>query len=230
MVHVNRIMPARRAVWGLGLVWVLVVAPGCFVGALIQTYQESSTRSVAAEYTGLGGRSFAVVIAADRSVQAEHPNLVDELTTRMTARLANPANVPCPGGYVPAEMVLKYLYDHPGWATMSRAQLAAALAGGGKPVERIIYIDLFEYRLNDIGNQYEWDGMAAGNLSVFEIDSPVPEESAFDRTIQVKFPDKRGYGPSDMSQVMVTSTLAKRFVDRASWLFYVHDEPYHPDY
>lgn len=220
----------RRGVIAAAVVACAALLSGCFAGAMIQEYQRHSTKTVAAEYTGLEGKSFAVVISADRSIQADNPRLVDELTSRITERLSGSANVPCAGGYVPADQVLKYLYNHPGWASMSRVELAKALGGGEKPVERLVYIDLYEYRLTDAGNQYEWNGVAAGNLSVFEIDSALPNESGFDRTIQVKYPDKQGYGPNEMSQVVVTSALAKRFIDRASWLFYRHDEPYMPDY
>ncbi|NUQ67871.1 MAG: hypothetical protein HUU18_06275 [Phycisphaerales bacterium] len=203
---------------------------GCYAGALIESYKRSSTKTVSAEYTRLEGKSFAVVVAADRAIQADHPLLTDHITSRVTERLSAGTNVPVAGGFVPAPMVLKYMYNTPGWSTASRVELAKALGGEGQTVERIIYIDLYEYRLADPGNKYEWDGVAAGTVSVYEIDSTLPEEPAFERTIQVRFPGKKGIGPEQMDRVSVTSALALRFVDRASWLFYSHEEPYYPEY
>lgn len=208
----------------------LTMLPGCYVGALIDSYQRTSTKNVSAEYTRLEGKSFAVVVSADRSIQGDHPLLTDHLTSRITERLSAGTNVPTAGGFVPAPQVLKYLYNNPGWATNSRVELARSLGGPGATVDRIIFIDLYEYRLADEGNHYEWDGAAAGTVSVFETDSTLPEEPAFERTIQVRFPNKKGIGPEQMDRVSVTSALALRFIDRASWLFYQHEEPYHPEY
>lgn len=208
----------------------LLVFPGCYAGALIESYKRGSTKTVSAEYTRLEGKSYAVVVAADRAIQADHPLLTDHITSRVTERLAVNTNIPVAGGFVPAPMVLKYMYNTPGWSTASRTELANVLGGPGQRVDRIIYIDLYEYRLADPGNQYEWDGVAAGTVSVFEIDSTLPEEPAFERTIQVRFPGKKGIGPEQMDRVSVTSALALRFIDRASWLFYQHEEPYYPEY
>ena len=72
--------------------------------------------------------------------------------------------------------------------------------------------------------------VAAGMVRVYETDSVLPEQPSFERGVAVKFPDKMGYGPDDYSQVAVSSTILKRFVDRSSWLFYTHEEKYYPDY
>ena len=53
---------------------------------------------------------------------------------------------------------------------------------------------------------------------------------AFQRAVRVAFPDGTAYGPDDYPRAVVSAALASRFVDRASWLFYEHEEPYYPEY
>jgi hypothetical protein len=89
---------------------------------------------------------------------------------------------------------------------------------------------LVEYRLNEPGNQYLWSGLATGTLDVYEADSPAPDEPAFQKPIRVAFPDKNGLGPNDIPRAGVATELGRRFVDRATWLFFKHEEPYYPKY
>lgn len=211
---------------GLAAITLAVVAPGCAIGTLIggmaQSYRESSTRTVTAEYTGLSGKSFAVVTTADRTTQADFPNLTPVLTTRVSDRLAEFAQ---PSAWAPPEQLLSYLYNNPQWVTMTPSELADEIGA-----ERLVFIDIYEFRLNDPGNRYIWDGRVAGTLSVYEADSALGDTPSFIREVDISFPDSDGFGPNDFSAEQIASVLMSRFVDRASWLFYDHEEPYYPDY
>jgi len=196
------------------------------VGGALDSYERESTREIKAEFTGLEGKSFAVVVSADRFIQSDFPDIVDYLTTKVTERLSAPTTRPSPSGYVPAREVLTYLYDHPGWTSKPMAEIAKGLGG----VDRIVFIEISEFRLREPGNQYEWDGIASGTVSVLSMDANIPEEYVFQKPVTVPFPGKKGFGPEQMSQSTVMTALALRFVDRASWPFYDHDEPYRPEY
>jgi hypothetical protein len=199
-----------------------------FVGGMEENRRRNSTHAVKGQYDGLKGKRWAVVVIADRIIQADSPQIVPYLTGRITQKLSNIKEGQQEigaAGYVPAEDLLRYLYEHPRWTTMPRAELAKELG-----VERLIIVELMEYRLNNPGNQYLWAGVAAGSVGVIEADGPVPEELAFEQPVKVQFPDKDGYGPNEMAAEVVSTELARRFVDRATWMFYVHQEPYYPKY
>jgi hypothetical protein len=216
----------RRTSAILSTVIAAMMLQGCFVGGMIENARRESTREVKAEYTGLEGKDFAVVVYADRIIQADNPKLVEFITEQMTKRLSSSLNTPRPSGFVASDSVLRYLYDNPGWNTKPMSELAKGLGG----VKRLVYVELHSYQLRDPGNQYEWNAVASGNVSIVEIDSVAPDDFAFQRTVTVRFPDKKGLGPSDIPGSGVNTAVALRFVDRASWLFYDHDEPYYPDY
>lgn len=220
LIHARRV----SRWFGLGAVILLVAtgtAPtGCAIAGVAavagKAISETGTRTVQAEYTGLAGKSFAVVVAADRTIQAEAPGLVEYLTIKITQRLADHAGA---AAFVPPADVLEYLFRNPGWPAMPLDQLAAELG-----VERLVYLDVYEYRLHEPGNAYEWDGVAAGRVAVVETESPLGAY-AFDRLVRVRFPGKPGFDRESLSRQVVNTGLAQRFIDRAAWLFYTHEEP-----
>lgn len=211
------------------LVCVVFTLGGCNIiapiGGLVDSYRRQSTHGVPEEYRGLTGKRFAVLIVVDRIIQGDHPDIVPYLTTKITERLVNEQQQIGATGVIPADRLLNYLYDHPRWLSMPRGQLAKELG-----VERLVVVEVIEYRLTEPGNQYLWDGVATGTLGVIEADTALSDEFAFEKSVRVTFPDKQGYGPSDMSREEVTTALALRFLDRVTWPFYNHQEPYYPKY
>lgn len=211
----------------LGVLPFGLAGSGCtFLGGAMESYRESSTKLVEADYLGLAGKSFAVVVTAERSIQADHPSLVDYFTAQMTGRLSDPACVPLAGGFVPAVQVLKYIYSNPGWTARPYSDVAKELGG----VERLVIVEITEFRLNDPGNSYLWEGVANATISVVETDSAFSDEVSYNKAVAVDFPDQAGFGPTDLTAAAVRTELARRLLDRASWLFFGHQEPYYPDY
>lgn len=201
-------------------------ATGCWVapavGGMIESYRMNSTRTVPAEYTGLQNKSFAVVVAADRSIQAQNPDLVPLLVTRLSERLRAEAGA---SGYVPPGIIVTFMNQRPRWIAMTHSELAEELG-----VDRLIHVDLHEFRLNEPGNRYVWEGIAAASVGVAEVDSFAPDEFAFRREVRVGFPDGKGFTSNDFGGDLVKSRLINRITDRITWLFYTHEEPYYPDY
>jgi hypothetical protein len=225
----------KRGERAIGLVLLLAtiaLATGCnmvgFIGAMEETRRRNSTHAVKEQYAGLKGKKWAVIVVADRIIQGDHPAIVAYLTTKMTERLASTKEGQLEigaSGYIPADKLLRYLYDNPRWVTLPRGQLAKELG-----VDRLIVVDVQEFRLNDPGNQYLWAGVAAGSVGVTEAEAQEPDEFVFEQPVKVTFPDKDGYGPNEMSADLVSTELAKRFIDRTTWMFYTHQEPYYPKY
>ncbi|MBA4028587.1 MAG: hypothetical protein C0475_05550 [Planctomyces sp.] len=219
----------RRGVgrW-LGLITAVgtLALGGCAVGGAIAALEESrrrnSTRQIDGEYGGLKGKSFAVIVTADRFVQADNPELLPRLTEQVSERLARQAEA---SGYVPAAEVLDFQLNTPRWVTMAYADVAEQLG-----VERLVVVELTDYRLHEPGNQYLWNGVAAATVGVVEVGGPLDSDFAYSKLVRVSFPDKDGYGPNDLPRAAVNTELARRLADRAAWLFYNHQEPYYPDY
>lgn len=201
----------------------LLPLTGCtLIGGMAESYKQNSTHAVPAEYTGLTGKSVAVVVIADRSIEADFPGISATLIERFNERIRQFCN---PSKAFPSVQLVQFLMNNPQLMVRPRSELAAELG-----VERLVIMEIQEFRLNDPGNQYLWEGAAAAQVSVIEADGPLPDDNAFSRAVRVGFPDQKGIGPEQFGRDVVSSELLRRVLDRSSWLFYEHQEPYYPKY
>lgn len=216
----------RRFVIASLLLACCCAGSGCAIigfGAMaIDEYKKSGTHIEKATYTGLGDKSFAVLVSADRMIQANYPEVVPQMATGISSRLAENVDA---SGYVPGERVLSYQYNNPSWSSKSYSEICAELG-----VDRLVIVDIQEFRLNDPGNRYIWDGVAAATVGVVEADGPFPDDLTHEHYVHVTFPDTGGYGPEDYSRVEMLSVLKSRFVNRATWPFYDAEIPNDPLY
>lgn len=193
---------------------------GCIIGAAIGGMAESAHRTgkheVEPEYTGIEGHSFAIVVSADRLIEANNPGISARITQRINDRLIQNGN---PSYAIPSTDLLTVLYNTPQWPALPKGEVAQILG-----VERLIVFELIEYTLNEPGNQYVWDGSGAGIVTVYESDSGFPDDPVFEKSINVKFPDSTGFMRTDIPEAAVTTELSNRLVNRVAWLFYLHEE------
>lgn len=211
----------------LGLIaGIALILQGCAVAALVggmaRSAQREGSHEVYAEYDGLKGKTFAAVVATDRSIEAEFPGLTARLMERINSTIAH-AHAQMPDGATAApriDRLLRVLYNHPEWPALPRSDVAELLG-----VDRLIVVDLSVYRLNEPGNAHLWDGSAVGTVAVIEADSMIPDEAVFERAISVTFPDSSGYMVTDIPRDVVHTELSNRFANRVAWLFFDHKEP-----
>jgi hypothetical protein len=186
------------------------------IGGMAESAHRAGSSGIKADYTGLQGKDFAVIVAADRAIQADFPDLVPLVTREVTKRLQENAGA---SGVLPADEVLKFQYKRPGWIAMPFDALAKELEA-----QRLVYIDLRDFSLTDPGNPYVWAGVASGVVNVVEADGPTPTEFKYSKAIRVRFPDSAGFGPDQVPRQGVYAELARRFINRSAWLFYEHEE------
>ncbi|MGJ8635765.1 MAG: hypothetical protein ACSHX5_02840 [Phycisphaerales bacterium] len=199
---------------------VLINLPGCVVGTALggmaESYRRTGSTTYPAEYARIEGKTFAVVCSASRAIEAEHPGIVARINQRVNDRLIQNAN---PSYAIPSADLLTVLYNTPQWPAMTREDVANLLG-----VERLVVIEIVDYRLNEPGNQYVWAGVIAGIVSVYESDSALPNDPLYEKSISVQFPDASGFMRNDIPEAAVTAELSNRFINRAAWLFYEHEE------
>jgi len=190
---------------------------GTAVGGMAESYRRTGSTTYPAEYARIEGKSFAVVCSASRVIEAEHPGITARINQRVNDRLIQNA---APSYAIPSGDLLTVLYNTPQWPAMTREDVANLLG-----VERLIVIEIVDYRLNEPGNQYVWNGAIAGIISVYESDSALPNDPIYEKSLSIRFPDSTGFMKSDIPEAAVTAELSNRFINRAAWLFYEHDEP-----
>ncbi len=193
---------------------------GCIIGATVggmaESYHRTGTSEVEAEYLGIADHSFAVVVTSDRLIEANNPGITARITQRVNDRLIQNAG---PSFAIPSADLLTVLYNTPQWPALPRGEVAKMLG-----VERLVVVELIEYRLNEPGNKYIWDGSGSCVVTVYEADSGFPDDPTFEKAIRVSFPDSSGLMRTEIPEAAVNTELSNRLINRVSWLFYTHDE------
>lgn len=191
------------------------------IGALGEQAERGKKLDVPAQYDGLENRSVAVVVSADYATLVEHPTVVGQITANVSVRIARFVKG---ASVLPPGEVLDWQYRTPQWRALTYGEIAKELG-----VDRLVYIDLYEYRLNPVGNSYLWDGVSGANIGVAEADGLTPDEFVFTTNVISRFPDKEGVGRESAQAEQIELGLLTLFVQRTSWLFYRHIEDKYPE-
>lgn len=188
------------------------------IGANIEKEKEIE---VLAKYRGLENRSVAVLAHTMMSTAYEYPTAIPNVV----GNVANEIQQNVGGARVldPRHCVA-WMHQNPGWPTTPLADLAEEL-----DVDRVVVIDMYEYRLNPEGNAFLWEGVAAANIGVAERDGIDPDSYAEELQVISKFPDMEGVGREQAGAREIELGLQKTFVDEISYLFYDHIEKKYPD-
>lgn len=202
----------------LALLGTLAAMAGCeVVGFAAYAVQSGTPKKVEAQYSGLDGKSFAVVVNVERSIQGEFTALPSRLTTAISEDLKKNTQATA---YIPPNLLLARLYENPRWTSMTAGEIARMLQ-----VERLVYVEVLEFHLNEPGNRHVWAGVAAGRLVVIETDGVLPDDPVFEKGVQVTFPDQDGFTEAELPASGVATELSRRFAQRIAWMFYKHEEP-----
>lgn len=209
----NRILNAATAVVASTLlVGALGVGAGCepiaFVAGAIDAEKDVE---FTAEYEGLNGKRVAVLVDAPLDAQYEHPTAVPRLCEYFSAGLRES----CDGAQIlPPNYAVAYQANNVYWPTMDPEDLAAALK-----VDRLVIVDLVEYRLNAPGNSYLWDGVIVADINVFEADSADPGAVVFSKRIKSRYPSLDGVRRDQAPQSTIEQGLQIKFAQDATNLF-----------
>ncbi len=192
-----------------------------FGGAMAQAHEDQMLIEKPAEYD-LSGQTVAVVIEADLVMHYEHPGMANIIAEAVAARIAT--NVENVKVLSPTD-VAHWQYTTSQWTAMSSSEIANALK-----VDRVVYIQIQNYRLTPPGNQWLWEGRIDALIGVIEKNSY--EQDGFDQTYEINsiFPRR----PSVLTHEEATKAdiergLLSEFIKETSWLFYLHEEPKNPD-
>lgn len=189
-------------------------------GAIGAAEEAQKLVEVLPRYTGLENKTVAVVVQTDYSTMFEYPSLVTHVAAGVTMRIAKWA----PGVQVlDPSVVLEWQYNKPQWDSLPYGEIAAQLN-----VDRVVFIELLEYRLHPPGNRYLWDGNAVARLGIIERDGLDPDTFADNMDVTARFPAMEGVTAENATQTQIETGLLVQLVKQCAWQFHLHYEPKHP--
>jgi hypothetical protein len=209
------------------LIAALPLLPGCVVAGVVSAMGQSAEYQklieVPAEYPGLEGRSVAVIVDADLSLRYEHPRLVDAVLSGVSARLHRDV----PGAKVLSPLtVVAFQSGTPQWNALPYGEIARRLS-----VERLVHVEILEYRLNPPGNSWMWQGEAMAEVGIIEAEGFDPDTFIEVITATARYPlEDIGITRENASAAQIETGLMGSFVREIAWKFHFHVKPKYPKY
>jgi len=208
---------ARTAAASL-LAATVFVSGGCFVanlaGAIGGEIERNKKIEVLAEYEGLENKSVAVIVHADAATLYEFPSVAQTVSGNVAFRIQqNVRGV----SILPPAAVAQWQYQTPAWSTLPYGQIADELN-----VDRVVLVDIFEFRLHPPGNRWIWDGMAGASIGIIERDSLDPDAFVEEYSVAVKFPDVADLSRESAQEDAIQTGLVAKFTQTVNKLFYDH--------
>ena len=194
--------------------------PG-IIGAVGHNIEREKKIEVLAKYPGLDNKRVAVMVKADMGVLYEHPTAIPNIAMNLSQRIHE--NVPGVTVLDP-RTVLNFQYQRPSWAAMSMSDIAQEL-----DVDRVVVVDIYEYRLHPPGNRWMWEGVAGAHVGVSERDGIDASEMVDQWNVIAKFPPQEGSTRDQLNPTLVQNGLMATFVRNVAWVFYDHIEDKYPD-
>lgn len=215
----------RNLAWSCTLLAASLAAGGCAVfhlgAAMAQSAEYQKVDDVLAEYTGLQDHKVAVIVDADMATLVQFPTLVRSITHGVSARIAQYV----PGAQVvDPDYVLRWQYQTLQWNALSYSAMAEAMG-----VERLVYIDVYEYRLHPPGNRWLWEGVCAAGVLVIEADGLAPDAPVESWEMSAEFPRVEGVTREEAGAAQIEYGVLHEFIKHTVWLFHDHKEPRYPD-
>jgi hypothetical protein len=199
-----------------------------FGGAVKQSFEDQKLVETHPEYS-LDGQTVAVVITAHLSVHYQHPGIANLIAEGVVARLAKAASEGTQGlqnvRILDPAVVAQWQFNTPQWSAMPTSELVETLK-----VDRVIYIDLHEYRLTPPGNEWLWEGLCEATVGVVE--KGAYEQDGFTDvfTIAATYPRRPSVlAKQEANEADIARGLLTEFMRQTAWLFYFHLEPKNPD-
>lgn len=172
--------------------------------------------NVTREYDGLAGQSVAVLVDVDHSVLFEYPQAGYELSAAVSDQIAgNVANVKV----IDARQVVDFQRRNIYWPTLRYSKLAERLK-----VNRLVLIEVIEYRTHEPGNINLYRGVVSATMSVIEADGSQPDDRAYQTTLTASYPPGNNLGVPDADPLTIRKGMIDLFAIQAGWKFYDHKE------
>ena len=207
----------RRRLALLPLLIAAVTVTGCNWAAYIANTAGGGQKmiDVAPQYADLAGQRIAVLVATDPYLQARQPDATLQLTRAMSIALAEA--LPEAQLIAPTQLAA-YVRDNPYWFTASYEELARELN-----VDRLVIVDVAEYRNHEPGNQHIWQGTITANVSVYEAGTDA-NRLAFSAPVSATYPESE-VGHLDGDAATTEAATLALFTRDAAGLFYQHQVP-----
>jgi len=181
-------------------------------GYVAHSMQQDVPKEVKAKYTGLENKRVAVMVQSSSFVYSMSPQGPDKVGYGIGAKMqANIEGVTV----IPKDIVDTYKRKNRGWIAYEPARVMKDLG-----VDRVVLVDLYEYRTHEPGNPHIKMGIMASNVSVLSLEEYDPNTIAFSTDVRTQWPKDTKVGAVTLDDAKVEQVTLNYFLREAAGLFY----------
>lgn len=181
-------------------------------GYVAYSMQQDVPKEVKARYTGLENERVAIMVQSSSFVYSMSPHGPDKVGYGMGAKMqASIEGVTV----IPKDIVDTYKRKNRGWIAYEPARIMEDLG-----VNRVVLVDLYEYRTHEPGDPHVKMGIMAANISVLSLDEYDPNTIAFSTDVRTQWPKDTKVGAVTLDDNKVEQVTLNYFLREAAGLFY----------
>ena len=186
--------------------------PSC---GIFSAMQQSPTVPVASQYTGLAGKSVAIVIYTQQATIDEFSGAREEISNFLVRQFQ--LHAPSVRLLAPAD-VIKWQNNTLNWYGMPERDIGKHFS-----VDRVLYVEVLDYASRRSSGYADLQGHLKATCKVIEVDSESPR-AAWTGRVDVSWPADRPLDPTQTNENLVRQHTLEVFSDRLVKYFYDHDE------
>jgi hypothetical protein len=195
----------------------LAVAGGCaavkWLAYVLTPVAE--TKTVEPEFAGLSGKTVAVVIFADDSIQYDYPLVRQELSMAIRGQILDHVER---ARVISVDRIIRYQNDRPGWAEAPKPELGKFFGA-----DYILYVSLIEYSTREGGSVHLYRGRIKAETTLFDSARPADDCSVWKcPEVGVVYPAERAVASVGEDERVIRYEAQKRFADALAKKFYKH--------
>lgn len=211
----SRLMPRRatRTATAAALAAALALLTGCRLMALpFLMWGEEPTKTVAPEYTDLGGKKLAIAVWAEMDTRFEYPFVQLEIAEHVRAALEA-----CLKGttFVPARQIVEYQKRNPEWERGSPGALAVRFKA-----DRLLLVELSQYSTREPDSPHLLRGRISAAVKVYGSDEQ-RDAPLYRTTVDTVFPED-SVGQFGVSDDQIRRATMEAFANDVARKFYEH--------
>ena len=171
---------------------------------------------VTAEYRGMDNQRVAVLVDAAPETLYHYPLCQVEVASALSERIK--AHVPGVS-VADAKQVAEFQRRNAYWNTATYSELAEHL-----DVNRLVLVDLQEYRSHEPGDRTVWQGVISADVRVAETDGPNPDDAAYGTVVEAHYPPSESVGMLDADDKTIRLATLDLFAWSVVNRFHDHEE------
>lgn len=201
----------RRLIAGLLALSVLAVFHGCNMMPGPKTYE------IEAKYTGLEGKSVAVLVSMPDYASRRYPDARSIITGEVSKRIM----VGVEGvEMTSATEVLRWQDENQYWATRAPSQMLEDF-----DVQRLVLVEIGEYRTHEPGDPHILRGVITATVNVAEAEAEDPDNFAasFNKVVMFPTQGESKIGRVGVSEAQIELQTQIFFCEETAGFFFDHE-------